>query len=302
MSRSNVSKALIRQSQRGFTLVEIIVAMTITSIIIGFVSMFMTAPVDAYMDQSERALLNDSSQRISRSMAEDLRSALPNSVRFSNVGSRAIVELLAVSSVSFYRSAGTFPPLLPNPDRELDFAGADTRFSLFGTLTAGSYLVVGNLGMGPRTDAYGLANSEVIAPLGSMGVVTDAVTKEQTVTINSPFRFKSPDVRNRLFVVTGPITYICNSAANARTLRRYQGYPLTQAIPTTETSPQLTAAVEQITLATDVASCRLSCRGVAAAFEPVCKDALAVEITIERTTQAAPEVLRLFEQFPVDNK
>ena len=297
MNSRNRSVVLARQ--RGFTLVEVIVAMVITSIIIGFVSMFMIAPVDAYMDQSERALLNDSSQSISRWMAEDLRAALPNSVRYSNNGTRAIVEILNVSAVSFYRTPGTLIPA--NPNRELDFLPTDTQFSLFGRVSpnATDYLVIGNLGMGnPGRDAYQL--NGVITPVNALGIVRNVVTQEDAVTITSAFRFTAPDTRNRAFIVTGPVTYICNSAANARTLRRYDGYQITSGIPASEASPQLNVAgVRSTTLANNVASCRLSCKGGGSA---VCQDALVVEITVERPTTSGPEVLRMFEQFPVDNQ
>ena len=91
----------------GFTLIELVVGIVLSAIVIGFAALFMSTPVDAYFAQSRRSGLVDSSDAITRRLADDLRHALPNSVRIRNAGTRAIVELLVVEKVAFYR-----PPLL----------------------------------------------------------------------------------------------------------------------------------------------------------------------------------------------
>lgn len=294
-----------RKDAPGFTLIELIVAITITTIVVGFVGLFMTAPVDAYIDQSGRALLNDSAQVIARSLGKDLRAALPNSVRIRNVGSRAIVEMLLVDAVSFYRPTGTFGV----PDRELDInpAPPDTRFSLFGRLDVNAasnpyslngYLVVANAGTA-GLNAYQL--TDVITPVGTNISVNRNAAQEESLTIAPGFSFMAPDSRNRLFLVSGPVTYICNSAAGARTLRRYSNYPVTAGIPTSEASAQLTGgSVVNTLLAANVASCRMRCRGGAPNVN-VCLDTLVVEITADRPTTAGNESVWLLEHFSVDN-
>jgi len=120
--------------ERGFTLLEVVVKLLITAIIAGSVAAFLTAPVDAYFDQSGRALLNDSSETISRRLADDLGRALPNSVRIRNAGSRSIVEMLRVESVVFYH----WPGELSDASRELDGSLADANFAVFGSLDTAS--------------------------------------------------------------------------------------------------------------------------------------------------------------------
>ena len=46
-------------SQRGFTLVEMIVVIVITGIIGGIVAMFIRAPVQGYVDSARRADMSD---------------------------------------------------------------------------------------------------------------------------------------------------------------------------------------------------------------------------------------------------
>ena len=302
----NLTERFASRPSRGFTLVEVVVSIVITGIVVGFVAMFMTVPVDAYIDQSERAVLNDSSQTVSRWLGSDLRAALPNSVRISNVGNRAIVEMLRVESMSFYRPNGTLAGAL---NRELDFSGApDMQFSTFGrvdgTATVFPYgvvgfFVIGHRGTGvPSYDAYQLNN--VITPTNNFQI-TLLPGGEESVTLPSPgFSFTAPgDSRNRIFWVSGPVTYICNSAA--RTLRRFSGYPVTASIANTENDAQLIGAgVIDTLLATNVASCRLRCSS-GLAIDSLCQDTLVVEISVDRVTPPVNEVIRLFEHFPIDN-
>lgn len=302
MNRSSPRQMFwIRNS--GFTLIELVVAMTLTTLVIGFVAMFMTAPVDAYISQSERSHLNDSATTITRSLEEDLRNALPNSVRIRNSGTRSILELLKVEAVSFYRPTGQ---LGSTAAREFDVAPTtETQFSLFGRLNmspTSGYLVVANLGTGftPR-DAYRLTNSGTIMALtpGRMSVVQNVTTLEEQVTLTPGFLFAASDTTNRMFLVSGPVSYICNSAANMRALHRYESYPVTTTIPTTETSAQL-AGSTNTRLASNVTSCRLRCISDNA-IDNVCGKTLSVEITVTRLNTAGNEPLRIFEQFPVDN-
>jgi MSHA biogenesis protein MshO len=293
------------ERSRGYTLVEMIVALTNTAIVEIFVTSFITAPVDAYFDQSARTLMNDSSETLSRRFAQDLSRALPNSVRIRNAGTRSIVEMLIVERVSWYQPTGSLPP----PDRELSIGAADTRFSVFGYLdpTAGNAytlanlrLAVGNTGTGTARNAY--TNTNVLTPTATtITIARDPVSREESVTLTPGFNFMSASARSRMFVVSGPVTYICNSAANARTVRRYSSYPVTAAIPATEAAAQLNGAgVVNSVVADNVGSCRIRCAGGAANVN-VCQDSLVLEVSLDRPVPGGVESLRVFGQYPVDN-
>lgn len=294
-----MSRRISPHRPSGFTLVEIVVSIAITAIVIGFVAMFMTAPVDAYIAQSERSELNDTAQLVSRSLENDLRTALPNSVRIRNAGTRSIVEFLQVRSMSFYRATDELGGVAA---RELDFSPiAETSFSAFGNLQPqpGDHLVIRNLGMGNGNnawDAYRLAGSQVITPNGTNIQVAGAPPSEQTVTILPSFRFAQSDSHNRIFLVSGPVSYICNSAANARSLRRYNGYLITAGIPTSENSAQLLAGASTL-LATNVSSCQLRCTG---GNNNACNDLLVVNIVVNRNVPGGTETIKIFEQFRMD--
>lgn len=297
----------------GFTLTELVVAIAIASILAGFTAMLISAPVDAYLSQSQRTMLSDSVETISRSFAEDIRSALPNSVRIRNAGNRAIVEMLLVDTVTFY-GAG-LGPMAPfsAADRELDFVAGDDRFSAFGRLDPNTsatsyvyparYLAVHNAGTG-NDDAYRL--QRVITPTAvTLSVTRDpslyGTNLEESVTFSPSFHFRNgASPTGRMFLVSGPVTYICNAAAAARTLHRYRNYAITATIPTSESSAQLSApSVESSVLSTNVAGCTFRCRNGANAAP--CTDTLVLDVTVSQPGNSGNEVLRIMKQYPMDN-
>jgi MSHA biogenesis protein MshO len=286
----------------GFTLIELVVSVVLSAIVIGFAALFMSTPVDAYFAQSRRSDLVDSSDAITRHLADDLRHALPKSVRIRNAGTRSIVELLLVQEVAFYRPNGSGG--MAGPDTELKIGTADNKFAALGTfgfapqvLPANYHLSVGNLGAG-ASNAYSLTN--VITRNETIALAAGAPgSQEDLVTLTPAFRFTLASPSHRAFLISGPVTYICNSAANARTLRRYSGYAITAGIPTAETSAQLTTpATVNTIVARNVASCALRCNAGSTA---PCLDALVVEMGVAATGNAANEVVRVFAQLPVEN-
>src|SRR5688572_22861060 len=94
-------------TEQGFSLVELVVVIVITGIIASVVGLFITGPIQAFLDQSRRAALVDTAQIALTRMGRDLRGALPNSIRVD--GSGNALELLAALDGDRYRveSPGT---------------------------------------------------------------------------------------------------------------------------------------------------------------------------------------------------
>lgn len=130
---------LSRPAQRGFTLIEAIIAMVVTGIVAGIVAVFMSLPVRGYLDAVRRAEMSDTADLVLRRIAFELRGAVPNSVNVLNSGALVFVP---VKDGGRYRVGGI--------GNTLDFAAAgnQTFDVLGGTVSgaAGDYLVIGNTG------------------------------------------------------------------------------------------------------------------------------------------------------------
>lgn len=110
----------------GFTLVEMIIAITITGVIAGMVAVFLKAPIDAYVDSARRAALTDVADTAVRQIARDVHLALPNSVRNPGDSADQCVEFMPTKIGGRYRAvtdgAGNGNPL--------DFTLVDDGFDM----------------------------------------------------------------------------------------------------------------------------------------------------------------------------
>lgn len=207
----------------GFTLIEMIIVISLTSIVAAAVAVFIRGPVQGYFDSARRAELTDIADTALRRMARDLRLALPNSVRETGTA----IEFLQTRTGGRYRLEGDGGT---TPADELDFTATDSSFDVLGNLSntpqTGDLVVVYNLGF-TGADAYSGDNSSSIT-----GVSGD------TISINAKqFPFESPG--NRFHVVSGPVSYVCagvGTDANGDgtgTLHRYWNYGIsaTQTVP-----------------------------------------------------------------------
>ncbi|HZW59950.1 MAG TPA: type II secretion system protein, partial [Woeseiaceae bacterium] len=168
---------MTRRLHSGFTLVELVVTIVISTIVVSFMAVFIAGPIDAFHDQSRRAELVDLAENALRRVARDVRRALPNSVRVSASGPAAALEVL--NSVDGVRYREQPPP--DDTDRQLDFSSADAAFNTIGRFTAiahpfsstSHYLSIYNVGV-PGANAYELTN--VITPPGTrIDISTDGV-------------------------------------------------------------------------------------------------------------------------------
>ena len=243
--------------QRGMTLIELVITITVGSIVAGFMSMFITLPMNAYSAQTRRATLVDAADGALRFMSRDISAAVPNSVRTGSSGAVTALELLASVDGARYRDSGP----LANPALELDFTAADTAFSTTVPFTqlalpwssGSSYLSIANIGV-PGADAY--AGGNVITPAGTTITVSAGVSSNANlVTINPAFRFTWGSPNKRVYLISGPVSYLCDTTA--RTLMRYSGYTIsaTQAL---SAAALLAAGATAARVATDVASCAFS--------------------------------------------
>ena len=229
------------RAERGFTLVEMIIAIVITGILVAMVSMFGRRQIESYIDIGNRADLSDAADTALRRIARDLQAALPNSVRNESAN---FLEFVPIADAGRYRAdVGTSAA-----DDALDFGNnADTSFDVFGppvTIRNGDQLVVFNLGQS-GSDVYAGSSRRAATPGTGLSKVTFAPAGTQ-------FPLASP--QHRFQIVGAPVTYEC--AADAATpalgrLIRHTGYGFRNPQPDDFSALGGTSAV----LVGDVASC-----------------------------------------------
>ncbi len=250
----------VRRTVAGFSLVELVIVMTITAIVGTMVAIFLRAPLESYVAQDRRARLADAADTALRRIGRDLRLALPNSVRVAEVGGVTYLEFLATRTGGRYRAEGG--------GDILDFSTADDGFDILGPaldMRVGDRIAVYNLGI-PGADAW--AGETLASYSGAAGSVS-------TITITPKlFPFASPG--NRFQVVEGPVSYVCDPTA--RTLTRYWGYAIAAPQPTS-----FVAGTSQALLADGVSDCRIT-------YEPGVTERgglVSVALTLTRDNESA---------------
>ena len=212
-------------SQRGFTLIEMIVVIVITGIIAGIVAIFIKAPVQGYVDSARRAELTDIADTAVRRLARDVRIAVPNSVRIAGCGSVRCVEFLPTRDGGRYRASpaggGTGCNGYAGNTKQaaLSFDAADTCFEIIGTtitFAAGDQIVIGST-QSDGNIPYQLPTSatSVRRSLAAAGVGSSQVVKMDS-TIKLPDSAELPS--QRFDVVDGAqqaVTYACEGTLGA---------------------------------------------------------------------------------------
>jgi MSHA biogenesis protein MshO len=198
----------------GFTLVELIVVITLVAILAAGAALFIRNPTQAYFDTETRANLTDRADTALRRMARDVRNALPNSVRAATSGADTFVEFLPINAAGRYRAA-TGTSLTDNP---LDFSASSDTFDVLGSpvsIAAGDKLVIYNLGI-IGADAYEGSNMRSLNTIGTLSSLSFS---------GGAFPLASPS--SRFYVVSTPVTYACDMTN--RQLVRYSGYTIQNA-------------------------------------------------------------------------
>jgi MSHA biogenesis protein MshO len=228
------------------------------------VAVFIVRPMEGYRLLQKRAALVDAAENSLKRMDRDMRTALPASVRIVTAANGFALEMLPTIDGGKYNNS-----LFGSTYQRLGFFG-DTVFDTLGCLNSSAIAaltlpaainpmrivvnngaVVNNVLTNVYQDAGLAAGAEsVITPATGLtitlsvfpgpGACVPPNTHRITFSVAHNFR----DVENtnrRFFVVTTPVTYLCNQTAG--TLTRYADYPIQSAQPTLAAPPPVAGAL-----------------------------------------------------------
>ena len=280
--------------QRGFTLIEAIMVITITGIIGGMVAVFIRAPIDAYVDSARRADLTDVADTALRRVAREIGTALPNGLR-TPTGSDQCIEFIPTKMGGRYRSEsdGTAG------SDALDFSTADTTFNMIGPqsavaaqqIAAKDLIAVYNLGIS-GSNAFVLDNTSAVTATPAW----NATSQETAITIAAK-KYPLASASNRFHVIPAGeqvVAYVC-SGVGVSASGDGQGtlYRLVKTLPYPQTAACPAVPAGTPMLATHVSACSFT-------YTPsVLQRSGLVSIALE--VRQAGESVRLQHQVSVEN-
>ncbi len=219
----------------GFTLVEAVIVILLLGILGSIVAAFIVRPVQGYTDLARRAALVDAAESALRRMQRDIRTSLPNSVRATNTASGFALEMIPVLEGGRYSDVGTAADKLTFP------VGGDDQFDIQHCLrndtiaTPSLRFVVNNVGTTTDGNVYddaslGVGATSVITPTALTISITSengtcpAPGSNHHVTFSPSHRFRGDSPNQRIYAVTTPVSYLCDTSAG--TLTRYYSYAI----------------------------------------------------------------------------
>jgi MSHA biogenesis protein MshO len=283
------------RARDGYTLIEVVVVVAITALVAAFIGSFISRPLAIYNDVNLRGELVAAASSALERIAREVRAALPNSVRVGAGGTA--LELLHAADGARYRAEGGGAHGAASD--VIDLAG-DSSFNVLGRfqdlgfsygtpLAAGHRLAVYATGSSVWSDAASGANPGVITPAATALQIADDGDEDQLL-LSAPFRFALGSPQQRVYVVDGPLSYLCDAGSGS--LTRYAGYSVTALQPTDPSAAPLSLASAAL-LVDRVSACRFT-------YSPGTPQRAAL-VTIELTLSHLGEQVRLLEQVHVLN-
>ena len=100
---------------------------------------------------------------------------------------------------------------------------------------------------------YVANTSNVITPPGTqITIAAGATANAQLVTLSQPFQFAWGSPNKRVYLVSGPVSYLCDTSAG--TLTRYSGYSISLTQPSSAAT-LLSAGASTGSVATNAGAC-----------------------------------------------
>ena len=246
----------------GFSLIEMIIAISVLGILTASTAVFLRGPIASYFDTERRVDIANAGELAMAKMAYEISRAVPNSVRITTVGAGFYLEFLPLTngvndvSEGFYAAPGptgpSFTPGIPKTTFDVSCTPMLPITIPCPTWMPNRWVVINNhaantfLNPGPDTDVW-------VNPLGvSSRTRFTSIDASGTITHGSKAFVGPPPVSAsdyRLQIADDPVTYFCDPPPGSGQLRRYSGYGAPSVV-----QPQPPAGVPNV-LATQITAC-----------------------------------------------
>jgi MSHA biogenesis protein MshO len=240
-----------------------VISIALISLLALVAAPMLRLPLTAWLDTTRRAEMTNAMEAMNSKLADDLRRALPNSVRVRIVGARVLLELLEVRAWGRHRAgpsggAQVCPALCGAAGAQdaLEAACSETCFTSIGPLegdapvVGSDWVVVNPLGPGvPAGDPYFGGNVAVANGIKSRLTALAAAPDGNQLGI-AAHTFPALAPSKRFYVVATPVTWDCDPGTQ-RLTRRWN-YAIAAAQPAA-----FPAAASAAPMATQVGVCAI---------------------------------------------
>ena len=239
----------------GFTLIELVIVITLTAVVAVMVSSILSRPLEGLLASQRRAALVDAAALAGARLQRDIREAVPNSLRVSGDG--LALELLHASAVARYvpNRSGSLLPAFDSGTNQLRLL--DPAVSVSGVRWLVLYNIGAESGGVPLagSNVWSYANPGVITPTGSsFALAAGALSGESLLQVTLPagsFSFAWASPMYRLYLADVVVGYRCSGGS----LWRYEYSTLASTLPAS-----IPATASSAKLAGDLAACSLDYR------------------------------------------
>ena len=215
--------------QRGFTLVELIIVITLLGII-SLVSVgFITSSVQGFADLKRRDQLSAAARVAVERMAREVRNALPNSIRVTAAGD--CLEFIPTTGASRYLTVPISTSAAANSFDAVAFAlppnVQNSRIAVY-PIDSNRNDSDDSGRLATDNPIYDLDNHSIISPgLTSTGTdlapVPTPVSGTVTVNMAAAHAFPADSPSSRFFIVQEPVSFCLVANGSNRDLYRFQG-------------------------------------------------------------------------------
>ncbi|ABO22272.1 PilW family protein [Shewanella loihica] len=200
------------QTNKGFTLVEMVTVIIILGILVVGVSSFVILGTRIFVESSSVDQVLSQSRFVIERMTRELRNALPNSIRVASSSDAQCIEFMPITASASYISL----PIAPDSATD-----------------SGSVML--------PAQGINLAHKMVIYPLSPAQLYQDSPSTTQgrifdvkqlsgnQIEFNNALRFDEASPQKRYFIVNGAVSYCFLSRGD---IRRYDGYGVQTTQPT----------------------------------------------------------------------